>query len=106
VTGGATWRRDPAAAVARLEALDIDGLPEELGRQVFGAWAQACARLCRERGLAEPLRYAPDPGRGAVLARERAGAPYTVVSALGMGAGWQAGSGVGEGQVRRARPLR
>lgn len=100
------WRRDPAAAVARLEALDIDGLPEELGRQVFGAWAQACARLCRERGLAEPLRYAPDPGRGAVIARERPGEPYVVVSALGMGSGWRPGSAVGERQVARARPLR
>ncbi len=100
------WRRDPAAAVARLEALDPASLPEPLARQVFGAWAQACARLCRERGLAEPLRYAPDPGRGAVIAREEPGAPYTVVSALGMGGGWRPGSPVGEGQARRARPLR
>lgn len=100
------WRRDPAAAIARLEALDIDGLPDELARQVFGAWVQACARLCKTRGLAEPLRYAPDPGRGAVIARERPGEPYVVVSALGLGPAWQAGSPVGESQVRRARPLR
>lgn len=100
------WRRDPAAAVERLQALDTARLPEPLVRQVFGAWAQACARLCRERGLAEPLRYAPVPGRGAVVAREQPGAPYTVVGALGMGADWRPGSTVGERQVARARPLR
>lgn len=99
-------RRDLAAAVARLEAVDLTGLPEELVRQVFGEWARACARLCRERGAAEPLRYAPDPGRGAILARESAGGGYVVVSALGMGAGWRPGSAVGERQLRRARPLR
>ncbi len=99
------WRRDPAAAAARLEGLDVGDLPDPLARQVFGTWAQACGRLCRERGLAEPLRYAPDPGRGAVVAREGPDAPYTVVSALGMGAGWQPGTVVGERQVRRARPL-
>ena len=98
-------RRSPAEAVARLEQLDVDGLPTPLAAQVFGEWARACARLCRERGLAEPLRYAPDPGRGAVLARE-SGGEYVVVSALGMGAAWEAGAVVGERQVRRARPLR
>jgi hypothetical protein len=100
------WRRDPATAVARLGALDVEDLPDPLARQVFGIWAQACGRLCRDRGLAEPLRYAPDPGRGAILAREGPDAPYSVVSALGMGAGWQPGSAVGERQLRRARPLR
>lgn len=99
-------RHDPASAVARLEGLDVDELPEELSRQVFGAWARACARLCRERGLDTPLRYAPDPGRGAVLAREHPDAPYVVVSALGLGPGWAVGSRVGERQLRRARPLR
>ncbi|MGE3795880.1 MAG: hypothetical protein AB7I38_18410 [Dehalococcoidia bacterium] len=101
-----TERRDPAAAVARLEALDVECLPDELTRQLFGEWARACARLCRERSLAEPLRYAPDPGRGAVLARERPGEPYVVVSALGLGPAWRQGSAVDERQVRRARPLR
>jgi hypothetical protein len=100
------YRHDPAAAVTQLESLDIDGLPEPLARQVFGEWARACSRLCRERGFAEPLRYAPDPGRGAVLARESPDRPYVVVSALGMGPDWQTGSAVSERQVRRARPLR
>jgi hypothetical protein len=98
-------RREPAQAVARFEALDVDGLPFALAGQVFGEWARACARLCRERGIAEPLRYAPVPGRGAVIARDGGGA-YTVISALGMGAQWRAGNAIGERQARRARPLR
>jgi hypothetical protein len=99
-------RRDPGAAVARLEALAVDGLPDALARRVFGAWAQACARLCRERGIVGALRYAPDPGRGAVLAPERPDGPYLVLSALGMGPAWVARATVDEHYVRQARPLR
>ena len=58
------------AFVARLEAVDVEGLPSSLAAQVFGEWARAGSRLCRERGIAEPLRYAPDPGRGAIVARD------------------------------------
>lgn len=101
-----SWRRDPETAVNQLTALDVDGLPAEIGRQVFGAWAQACVRLCHQRGLVEPLRYAPTPGRGAILAREQPGAAYTVVSALGLEGEWQSGCAVGERQLRQARPLR
>jgi hypothetical protein len=100
------YRHDSSAAVARLTALDIDGLPDPLARQVFGEWARASSRLCRDRSLIAPLRYAPDPGRGVVLARERDGAPYTVVSALGMDPRWQPGSTVPERLLQRARPLR
>jgi len=99
-------RRDPAPAVEHLEALDVDGLPDELSRQVFGEWARACSRICRERGLFEPLRYAPDPGRGAVIARGAPDDPYVVISALGLGPAWQKGSPVSERELRRARPLR
>ena len=100
------YRRDPSATVARLAELDIDGLPETINRQLFGEWARACSRLCRDRQLLHPLRYAPDPGRGVVLAREREDRPYAVVSALGMGEGWQPGTTVSERLVQRARPLR
>ena len=99
------FRHQPAEALTVLEELDVVNLPTPLARQIFGAWAQACARLCRERGLAAPLRYAPDPGRSAVLAADDAGR-YTVLSALGMGYGWAAGAAVGDHVVRRARPLR
>jgi hypothetical protein len=100
------YRHDAATAVARLEALDTEGLPEPLARQVFGEWARACSCLCRERGSSEPLRYAPDPGRGVVITRDVPDGPYVVLSALGMGPDWQTGSTVSERQVRRARPLR
>ncbi|MFN8632905.1 MAG: hypothetical protein U0893_03555 [Chloroflexota bacterium] len=99
-------RRTPAEAVARLEAVDVDGLPSSLAAQVFGEWARAASRLCRERGIAEPLRYAPDPGRGAIVARDAGLGEYVVVTALGMGPAWTVGTVVGERQVRRARPLR
>ena len=95
-------RRTPAEAVARLEAVDVEGLPSSLAAQVFGEWARAASRLCpRERGIEDPLRYAPDrvvapsspvmPGRG----------EYVVVTALGMGPAWKVGTVVGERQVRR-----
>lgn len=100
------YRHDPSAAVDRLEAVDVDGVPEPLARQVFGEWARACSRLCREQGITEPLRYAPDPGCGAIIAPAGADGGYVVVSSLGMGAAWQRGTTVSDRQVRRARPLR
>ena len=98
------YRQDAASALARLEALDVDGLPEALAKQVFGGWARVCAWRCRELGF-EPLRFAPFPGRGAVIAREEPDAPYTVFSALGMGSRWSKGSTAGDSAVQRSRPL-
>lgn len=99
------FRHDPAAAVADLERLDLDDLPDPLARQVFGAWARACLRLCRDRGIVQPLRYAPRPGRGVVIARSHTSGYFVVVSALGMGDGWRVGAAVSERVVRCARPL-
>ena len=88
-----------------MEALDLGGLSEHVLQQITGLWTAACARLCRQRGSAEPrLRYLPDPGVGVIVAREAAGQPYVVVSALG--AHFQPGAPVDERFVRRARPLR
>jgi hypothetical protein len=90
----------------------VNDLPEPLGRQVFGAWATACRQLCEQRELLEPLRYAPDPGRGLVLARERPAGPYVVVSALRMSPEWRPGRVLRDDSrrdqqvLRRARPLR
>lgn len=100
------YRHDPAAAVAQFEALELEGIPEPLRRQVFGEWARACSYLCREKQLLEPLRYSPDPGRGAILAKEGADTSYVVVSALGMSPRWRAGAEVNPRQLRRAQPLR
>src|SRR5581483_428593 len=99
------YHHDAAGALARLEALDVDGLPQELGGQVFGQWARTAARVCRERDIREPLRYTPGLGRGAVLVRRESGA-YQVVSALGMGPRWSPGAVVGERYGRWSRPLR
>jgi len=99
-------RRDPGVAVTRLETVDLEGLPDPLARQVFGEWARACAKLCRMRGFTGVLRYAPDPGRGAVIAPNGPSCMYVVVSSIGMGPTWTPGSAVGDSVVRRARPLR
>jgi len=100
------YRHHPFDAVTRLAALDVEGLPAGLASQVFGEWARACSRLCRERAIQAPLRYAPDAGRGAVLARYAGEGDYVVVSALGMGKTWLPGTSVDKHSVRRARPLR
>ncbi|HLG72508.1 MAG TPA: hypothetical protein VK009_18985 [Chloroflexota bacterium] len=100
-----SYHRDAASALARLEGLDVEGLPQELGGQLFGQWARTAARVCRERDIQEPLRYTPALGRGAVLVRHESGA-YQVVSAIGMGARWSAGALVGERYGRWSRPLR
>jgi hypothetical protein len=99
-------RHCPAEAVARLEAVDVEGLPEPLIRDRFGEWARSCARWCRERGLYEPLRYAPYPGRGAVIARERPDGPLVVISAIGMDAQWRVGTEVAGRFILGAQPLR
>jgi len=98
------YKHETAGALALLEGLDVDGLPEGLAGQVFGQWAKTAARVCRERGLSQPLRYAPRKGRGAVLTRHPSGA-YEVVSAFGLGGRWQPGSLVGEHFGQAARPL-
>jgi hypothetical protein len=98
-------RRQPDAAIDLLTALDVAGLPDDLGGQIFGAWAQACARLCRDRDLVDPLRYAPARGRGAVLVHDEAADGYRVISALGMGAEWRPDTVVAGERVRLARPL-
>lgn len=98
-------RRQPEEAMRRLEGLDVAGLPDDLARRVFGAWAEACARLCREQGIDAPLRYAPDPGCGLVLMPDGKGG-HTVLSALGFGARFPVGTKAPDQVVRRSRPLR
>lgn len=98
-------RHDPAQAVHALEALVVDLLPDSLARQVFGEWARACLRLCRQQGIQAPLRYAPQLGRGAVLAWDEAQQAHIVVSALGLGPAWAASQRVDDAVAQRARPL-
>jgi hypothetical protein len=81
-------------------------LPEDLARQVFGVWSNACFQLVQQRGWHEPLRYSVVTSRGAVLVRHTADSPHEVLSALGMGPDWYAGKVVtDERLLRAARPL-
>ena len=97
---------DAWVALNRLTELDPSLLPEPLARQVFGEWAKGCSRHCRDHGLVDARRYAPDPGRGVVIARRTVESPHEVVSELGTGEGLKVGQVVPAWLVRRSRPLR
>jgi len=100
------YRDNPEAAIGRLAAIDMQGLPDELARRVFGLWSNRCLQLVRQSGMFDPRRYAPATSRGVVFARRTADGPYEVVSALGL-PGWQAGDEVkAQGIVEAARPLK
>src|SRR5438128_2487744 len=103
---GRAVRDDPERAVGRLAGVQLDGLPEDLARQVFGVWSNACAALVQQRSWHEPRRYSPATSRGVVLARRAPEGPYEVVSTLGMGMDWRVGDEVtAPGVLRAARPL-
>jgi len=100
------YRDNPEAAIGRLAAIDMEGLPDELARRVFGLWSNRCLQLVRQSGMFDPRRYAPATSRGVVFARRTADGPHEVVSALGL-PGWQAGDEVkAQGIVEAARPLK
>jgi len=103
---GRALRDDPERSVGRLAGVQIVGLPEDLARQVFGVWSNACYQLVQQRGWLEPRRYSSSTSRGVALARRTAEDPYEVVSALGMGSDWRVGDSVtAPGILRAARPL-
>jgi hypothetical protein len=105
-TRGRVLRDDPDWAVGRLAAVQIDGLPELLARQVFGVWSNACYALVQQRGWHAPQRYAAATSRGAVLARRTPEGPDEVVSVLGMGPTWRVGDIITDPHIlRAARPL-
>ncbi len=100
------YRDNPETAVGRLAAIDMEGLPDELARRVFGLWSNRCLQLVHQSGMFDPRRYAPATSRGVVFARRTPDGPYEVVSALGL-PGWQAGDEVkARGIVEAARPLK
>jgi hypothetical protein len=99
------YRDDPQAAVARLAALDIHGMPEDLARRVFGVWSKTCLKLVRQSGMQEPRRHSSATSRGLIFARRSPEAPYVIVSALGL-PGWQIGDEVKDKRIMEAsRPL-
>jgi hypothetical protein len=78
------YRDDPEAAVGRLAAVDMQELPEDLARRVFGVWSSHCLKLVRRLGMHDPRRYSPATSRGVVFARRTPDGPCEVVSALGL----------------------
>ncbi len=99
------YRDNPEAAVGRLAAVDMEGLPEDLARRVFGVWSNACFQLVRQSDMLEPRRYSPATSRGVVFARRTLDGPYEVVSALGL-SNWQVGEEVkAQRIVDASRPL-
>ena len=99
------YRDNPEAAVGRLAAVDMEGLPEDLARRVFGVWSNACSQLVRQSGMLEPRRYSPATSRGVVFARRTLDGPYEVVSALGLSK-WQVGDEIkAQRIVDASRPL-
>ena len=99
------YRDDPQAAVSHLAALDMQGLPEELARRIFGVWSKTCLKLVHQSGMRDPRRYSPATSRGMVFARRTPDGPYEVVSALGL-PGWQTGEELkAQRIIDAARPL-
>jgi len=99
------FREDPEAVMARLAELNMDNLPEDLARRVFGLWSNACYRVVQQRGWLEPKRHAPFSSRGMIHARPMSDGPATTVSSLGMPE-WRPGDVVKDQRVLRgSRPL-
>lgn len=92
-------RREPVAALDLLEPIDLEGLPEELARHLYGLWLTTCRRI----GLLAAVHYRTGFGRGAVL-MPTADGQYEVVSAIGLRR-WQRGRRFAPQALRGARPL-
>ena len=99
------YRDDPQAAVGLLVAVDMQGLPEDLARRVFGVWSRTCLTLVRQSGRHDPRRYSPATSRGMIFARRSPEGPFEVVSALGL-SGWRVGEEItAQRIIDAARPL-
>jgi DNA segregation ATPase FtsK/SpoIIIE-like protein len=96
-------RQDPEWAMTRLAGVGMDGLPEDLARQLFGIWSDLCLTVVRQRGWHDPHRDAPQTSRGVVFARQTPDEAYQVVSVLGRD-DWRVGDTV-TSLPRTARPL-
>jgi hypothetical protein len=92
-------RREPRQALAILEAFDLADIPEQLVRQVYGCWLQACRRMKLEGAV----HYSPALGKGAVLVPADDGR-LEVRAAIGLPR-WQAGRRFSDAALKGARPL-
>jgi hypothetical protein len=93
-------RRDPKAAIALLEPLDLASIPDALARQIYGCWIQACHRLCTD----DAMIYSAGFCKGAILVLTRDG-QLEVVSAIGLPR-WRAGRHFSRVALKGARPLK
>jgi hypothetical protein len=93
-------RRDPKAAIALLEPLDLSCVPDALARQIYGCWIQACHRLCTDNTLIYSVGFC----KGAVLVLTHNN-QLEVVSAIGLPR-WQAGRRFSRVALKGARPLK
>ncbi|MCY4639591.1 MAG: hypothetical protein OXC94_04540 [Chloroflexi bacterium] len=92
-------RREPARAIELIEEAELEGLPDELARHLYGCWLTACRRL----DLLAAIHYRAGFGRGAVLIPAADGR-WEVVSALGLRR-WERGRRFAPQALRGARPL-
>ncbi len=92
-------RREPARAIELIEEVELERLPEELARHLYGCWLTACRRL----ELLAAIHYRAGFGRGAVLIPAADGR-WEVVSALGLRR-WEHGRRFAPQALRGARPL-
>ncbi len=93
-------RRDPKAAIALLEPLDLACVPDALARQIYGCWIHACHRLCTDDALIYSVGFC----KGAVLVLTD-NSQLEVVSAIGLPR-WQAGRHFSRVALKGARPLK
>ena len=93
-------RRDPKAAIALLEPVDLSCVPDALARQIYGCWIQACHRLCTDDALIYSVGFC----KGAVLVLTH-NSQLEVVSAIGLPR-WQAGRHFSRVALKGARPLK
>jgi hypothetical protein len=92
-------RRDPAQAIRLIEPLELEQLPEELARPLYGCWLAAW----RRSGVLAAIHYRAGFGRGAVLIPTEDGR-WEVVSALGLRR-WEPGRRFAARSLRGARAL-
>lgn len=93
-------RRDPEAAIAALEALDLTSVPDALARQVYGCWLKACSRL----GHRDAVHYSTGFCKGAVMVPSADGR-LEVVSAMGFQR-WDRGRRISPTALKGSRPLK
>lgn len=93
-------RRDPEAAIAVLEPLDLTSVPDALARQVYGCWLKACSRL-RVDGA---MHYSTAFCKGAIVVPNGDGR-LEVISAIGLPR-WNKGRRFPATALKGARPLK